>query len=526
MASRLHQAHAHLCIALIEAGPDEHNNPEVQTPHLAPKLHGTPLQYNYKTVPQTHLNDRLVGTYGGRMLSGGSAVNYGAFTRGHSVDYDDWARVVKDSRWNYESLIPFFKRSEHYHESANPDQHGFEGPIHTSTGPRGYPLRESMKKALCLGTGLEGIADMNAGDPRGVAPLVENWREVTRQPAGLAYSLDGVDVMVNRVVRRLVCSKDTDGKLRATGAELEDSTVITARKEVVVSCGCFRTPQLLMLSGIGPKHEIGKLSGIEHLLELPVGQYLHDHSGISLVWKLRHPEKGLSFGSPEFRGPNFFKGNPIDWVTTMAAPGSDLQQAAQKDGEEFRDGERSDIEIIVVYAPTSSAPKPLAPRDGTHITTVVLCLSPTSRGSISLHSSDPRADPLIDPNYFATEHDRAVLRAGLRAAMRSMESEAGREVVIAETTPDGLQQLNSKSTDEELDERVKAFGWNWYHPGGSCSMGKVVDSECRVYGASNLRVIDASIFPRPLSAHYQAPMVRPFFFFFSFSFRSVRARAC
>ena len=159
-----------------------------------------------------------------------------------------------------------------------------------------------------------------------------------------------------------------------------------------------------------------------------------------------------------------------------------------------------------MYAITAAAPVEIAPMDGTHVTTGVLCLSPTSRGTVTLASDKATDNAVIDPRYFTTEHDRAVIRAGMRLTMQAMESDSLKDYIEGETPPQGMPRISSASSDAELDRRVNAMSWSWFHAGGTASMGKVVDSQCRVYGVKGLRVVDTSILPLSITAHLQAPM--------------------
>lgn len=341
---------------------------------------------------------------------------------------------------------------------------------------------------------------MNSGDPNGVARLVENWHKASRQHAAICYELKGIHVLTNCVVQRIIF----EGK-RAIGVELINGQRLKASKEIVISCGALRTPQVLMLSGIGPKSELSK-HNITQIAELPVGQHLHDHGSIQMVWKLKDPEKGYSFGSPAFNKPEYGTGNPMDWFGTAAAPDEDLHKAARADGTTFKPGPRSDYEIVIMYAITTSAPVEMAPMDGTHITTGVVCLSSTSRGSVTLASDKVTDNSIVDPRYFATEHDRAVLRAGMRRALQAMESPALKDYIQGETPSLNMPPITSTSSDVELDKRIDAMSWSFYHAAGTASMGKVVDNECRVYGVEGLRVVDTSIMPLSVTAHLQAPM--------------------
>lgn len=146
-----------------------------------------------------------------------------------------------------------------------------------------------------------------------------------------------------------------------------------------------------------------------------------------------------------------------------------------------------------------------APFDGSIITTGILNVLPTSRGRLTLPSLDPTADPLIDPNYYATEVDRAVLRYALRRNLAAMETPAGQSMIEGEFPPKDYPTLSSNSTDEELDDRIRRAGSTWFHAGGTVSMGRVVDTQLRVYGVDNLRVVDASVIPAPIAAHFQVP---------------------
>ena len=341
---------------------------------------------------------------------------------------------------------------------------------------------------------------MNTGDPNGVAQLVENWHTASRQHAAICYNLKGVHVMTNTVVERVLIEDN-----QATGVELSDGQILKASKEIVLSCGALRTPQLLLLSGIGSRSELSKFD-IKQVVELPVGQNLQDHSSVNIVWKLKTSDDGYALGSPAFNKPEYAAGNPMDWFATAAAPDEDLQKAASVDNASFKPGPRTDYEVTVMYAVTAAAPVEIAPMDGTHITTGVVCMSPTSRGVLTLASNKATDNPTIDPRYFTTEHDRVVIRAGMRRALQAMESSALRDIVVGEVAPPGMPSIDSASSDAELDKRVNAMCWSFFHTSGTVSMGKVVDSQCRVYGVGRLRVVDTSIIPLSLTAHLQAPM--------------------
>ena len=274
IATRLKEYNPSASVTLVEAGPDEHANPLITEPMGTFQLHMSPLEYNYATVPQKSYGGRRVFNAGGKVLSGSSSVNYAMWTRGGRDDYNLWAQMVDDRRWSYEGQLPYFRKTESHHDPlhADPRQHGFEGPIHTTASARKYPLKDQLRDAFLEGTGLPAIVDANAGNPIGIAPYTENWYNGKRQPSGKAYGLKGVQIHTNSPVRRILLEGNT-----ARGVELTDGTKISANREVILTCGAIRTPQVLMLSGIGPAEELSK-HGIEQLIDAPeVGRNFHDH---------------------------------------------------------------------------------------------------------------------------------------------------------------------------------------------------------------------------------------------------------
>ena len=273
MASRLSQAgHS---VALIEAGPEDYSE-QIMSPVAAPHLHSTPYEYNWTSTPQKGFGNRTVAQFAGKLLSGSSAVNYGLWTRGHSKDYDAWARVSGDPRWGFENMIKYFKKVEKHHDpGANPELYGFDGPVSTTAGTRTYPLREAIRQAM-IESGLEYNPDANGGNPFGFGAFTENWKDAQRQPAGKVYDLSRVKVLTNSVTAKV----NIDASKRATGVTLVDGRLIHG-KEVIVSCGTCRTPQVLMLSGIGPAEQLFR-HGVKQVAELPVGEGLNDHCSATL----------------------------------------------------------------------------------------------------------------------------------------------------------------------------------------------------------------------------------------------------
>ena len=384
-----------------------------------------------------------------------------------------------------------------------------------SSSGRQYPLRDKILKAWTH-LGLDYLPDANNGSPLGVAELVENRRDGLRQLTSTVYPLKGVQVLTNTLVSRILIDYGQQNKA-ATGIELADQRqfLLKARGEVILTAGAFRSPQLLMLSGVGDSTVL-RSHGIEPKVHLPsVGKNFHDHLMTFRYWHLRHPEQGLAMGSPDLIDPAFEKGNPADWLATMSVPQAGLKAALLKDEGKPVDidhvllkGPRCHLEMNVLYAVFGSEQIGLQiPVDGKSIMTYYMGCLPTSRGTITLESKDPAKPPTINPNYFATETDRFVMREGWRVLSRLMlETPEGKELVADEILPEGHTCLRSDASDDQIDERIKIGGVSCHHPAGSVSMGTVVDGSLKVFGADYLRVADASVIPVPLAAHYQVPV--------------------
>ena len=514
VASRLHHGDPSKSILLLERGPDEQKHPHITSPGAAPLIPvSTNLVSNYNTIPQTGLANRTILNLAGNILSGSSAVNYGMWSRGDKTDYEQWARSSGDNRWTYERLMPYFNRSEHHHDpDADPRVHGLDGPIHTVSG-RHYPLRDTVYNAFHA-AGYEHNQDANSGNPLGLAKYTENWHNAVRQPAGTAYSLEGIEIMTNTAVRKIILKDHpATGNMLATGIELLSGRQIHARKGVIVCCGAHRTPQLLMLSGIGDEAELAK-HGIRQLVNSHfVGHNLFDHLALGMAWKFKAAtqERGAALGHPEWgKTPSNAEGMPMEWIVHASVPPSALLPALQSDGhmlsapKQLLLKERAHTMILVAYGPMALGPNLSIPIDGSHISTITLLYQPTSRGTLTLSSAHPEDPPVVDPAYYTTQADKVMLRSAVRNTLRVMETPAMQEVIERETPPEGYPPLTSKSIDSEMDARVAGFGTTIHHAAGTCAMGNVVDGQLKVRGVDGLRIVDASVFPAPVSGALQA----------------------
>ena len=519
LASRLKEIGSSISVLLIEAGPDATEDPRTVTPLGGLALGQSELDWSYHTVPQKNTNNRRHYNGAGKVLGGGSVLNYGHWSRGDASDYDDWSRVVGDSRWSYDGMLPYFRKSEHhFNAETDKQQHGFAGPMHyipvsASHPGRRYPLRDSIYAAW-RELGLAHNSDANIGKVAGISEVEENWREGLRQPSYKAYSLNEVAVMTNTTAERITFTHCQDGTYAASGVRLADGTEISCSKEVILCTGTHRTPQLLMLSGVGPKEELSK-HRIPLLLDQPeIGKNLFDHFALFRFWKLRNPAQAFAMGPTLASNPAFVKGMPVDWAMKEPIPGEILSIALQRDSvpeidaTAYSQPSRCHLETMIVYAPAGAEHVGLElPKDGTYISSSPMLNLPTSRGEVSLASTSI-SDPVVsDPNYYATATDRAALMYGARRLAQALkDTKAGKECILEEVAPPGLLELTSQSDDHIIDQRIRTVGLPHAHASGTMAMGKAVDTTLKVYGVEGLRVADASVFPVPISGHPQATL--------------------
>ncbi|MCJ1448188.1 MAG: hypothetical protein MMC23_008702 [Stictis urceolatum] len=505
IASRLSQWKPTLNVLLLEAGPDPSANPAIRTLMGGLGLLGSELDWAYKSTPQSNTGNRIHPLNAGRGLGGGSTINYGGWIRGDAADYDAWSAAVAgegaaaSARWSYAGMLPYFRRSERYFDpAADPALHGFNGPMHVAsiagTNPaRHYPLRDAVRAAF-EETGVQP-ADESHGRTIGIREFGENSSaKGERQPSYEAYPLDGVTVVTEATVHRV--EFDAVANLKVGGVRLADGQLVRARREVILCAGALRTPQILMLSGIGPRKTLEKFN-IFPLSDLEgVGGNLHDHYALNLAFRLRDPQRGLALGSPQWTDPSFFLGLPYDWVVGYSTPDNSGKDKFPP---------RVHTETFVVYVPPGI---PGIPMDGTHVATSTLLLLPTSRGSVSISSASPTEAPLIDPNYYDTFQDRSAMIYAVQQTLKTLLGTQSLQGYIASESPPAVEgesfaSLSARANDRLIDERIRKTGTQHHHSGGTAAMGSVVDGECRVKGVTGLRVGDASILPLPIGGHPQ-----------------------
>ncbi|EFQ30322.1 GMC oxidoreductase [Colletotrichum graminicola M1.001] len=510
ISNRLHEKNPHLRILLIEAGPDTHRLANIDLlDNDAEVIHNH--TWDFHSTPQVNLNDRKIATPQGKGLGGGTAINGAAWVRGNRVDYDIWADTVADPRWSYEGQLPYMRKTEtHFDNLTNPSSHGHEGRVKIQSPAamgRTFPLREPVIESWEeIGIATLPQLDGNAGNNLGVANMQESRNKGKRQPASLIYSQKGVTVLTDTLVARVLLEKRAKGKspLISRGVQLSNGTTLLGR-ETILTAGAYRTPQILMLSGIGPADVLEKF-GIPVLLDQPsVGRNLHDHILLPTSWSVKNPSAGYSkeTGNPLFHQPQYKLGGFIDLITVTPVPKNGLADAIAMDEGSAPDPkthpllkqDRAHSSFQVQCGGVSA--------DGSSIMLVAIVLISSARGSVIIQSADIKDAPIIGHRYLSTNVDRYVARETIKRGIRLMSSNdtvIGRDVVAGESSS---SPLSINSTDEEIDARIREMAGSCHHPSGTAAMGTVVDTDLRVIGVSGLRVADASVFPISVSANIQ-----------------------
>ncbi|KAI1270534.1 hypothetical protein F5Y18DRAFT_414235 [Xylariaceae sp. FL1019] len=521
ISNRLLSYNSSLQILLIEAGRDASHDSSILYHNSTNLVHGT-YDWAYLTTPQPSLNNRHIDAPAGHCLGGGTAINGAAWYRGDRTDYNDWADVVNDTRWNYDNMLQYFKMTEQWFDTVNEDQHGQNGKVHVSSASaenRTYPLQDAeLDSWRQLGVPVHADLDMNIGDNIGVGELNTDRIKGLREIANTRYPLDGITVLTSTWVQSVVI--DTDGDVPvATGVELKNGTIYSAN-EVIVSAGSFRSPQILMLSGVGPQDTLEEHNGMSTETRITVkhnapqvGQNFLDHFQMTFNWELRDPSKGYAIGSNNtlFHEPQYSWNTNANHVASTTVPVDGLAAAFEVDEGAppdystnllLRNAQAMNENVVSWISKAEDGVE----IDGTHVGTTIVGLKPTSRGSITISSARIESGPVINPNYYATEVDKYSWRTGIRNITELMAGNTTLGTyIVGETPPPGFPALSDSMTDAEIDARVAAKAFSTYHPMGSCAMGKVVDTDLRVLGVNNLRVADASVIPIAMGAHTQAP---------------------
>jgi choline dehydrogenase len=483
-------------VCLVEAGPPD-RNPMIHMPFgLAALAHMRWLNWGYATDPEPQLRDRRLFWPRGRVLGGSSSINAMIYMRGHPQDYRDWAMAAGPD-WDWPRVREVFKDLED-NQAIRDDHHSTGGPLTVSNLTKPNPLSRAFVQAGRDCQWPENL-DFNGADQTGLGLYQVTQRAGRRFSAARAF----LDPVRNRPNLSLVTGAQVHRVLfdghRATGVQLRDrSLTLRDGGEVILSGGVINSPQLLMLSGIGPAANLQAM-GIPVLHDAPeVGANLADHLDITVQAALKGREAiGIapSFLPRALRaGWDYLRSGTGEFTSNVAEAGGFVRS------DPTRDRPNLQFHFIPAYLHDHGRRLSL----GYGVTLHVCDLLPKSRGRISLASPDPMALPRIAANYLSHPDDLPVLRNGLRLARRLVQAPAFASYIATETLPGP-----HLTTDAELDADIRARAETIYHPVGTCRMGldpaSVTDPQGRVRGVDGLRVVDASLMPQIIAGNTNAP---------------------
>ncbi len=494
LAARLSED-AQVKVLLLEAGGSDWN-PLFHWPAGFAKMTKGIASWGWSTVPQKHMNGRVFRYTQAKVIGGGSTINAQVYSRGNKLDFNEWAQLGCLG-WSYEDVLPYFKRSE-INENGASEFHGSTGPMGVSNPVSPLPICEAFFKAAGE-LGIPRNPDFNAAEQDGVGHYQLTQLKARRSSVVTSFLHEARDrsnltVRKNIFVRRIIIEKG-----RATGVELDGGETIHSAREVVLTSGAIGTPKLLLLSGIGPADHL-KTVGINPVHDLPgVGSNLQDHLDLFVISECTGDHTYDKYSKPFWSvlaGLRYllFRNGPVAsslfetggfWYADENARSADIQ---------FHMGLGSGIEAGV-----------LKPKNA-GVTLNTAYMRPRSRGTVRLASNDPKAAPLIDPNYWADSYDREMSLKGLRLAREIMKQQAFKPYVLREIIP-GPDLVS----DEELAVYACANGKTDHHPVGTCMMGiddaAVVTPDLKLRDIEGLRICDASIMPRITTGNTNAPTI-------------------
>lgn len=488
-------------VLLLEAGPAPEDVAEIGVPAAYNRLFRGPCDWNYTTLPQERADGRLVYWPRGRVLGGSSALNAMIYIRGNRADYDGWRDDFGCAGWGYRELLPYFLRAEDNARGASA-YHGAGGPL--SVQDLRYKSEHARHFiAAAVRRGAVENHDFNGPRQDGVGFYQVTQRDGRRCSAADAYLArkpGNLTIRTNALVTGIVFEGGRAAGVTYRSQGREETA--RAEAEVILAAGAIGSPQLLMLSGIGPADHLRE-QGIFVISDTPaVGANLIDHPSVPVLWS-----------TPGVRGLWESSGNTgfARWLLTHKGPLTSNIAEAGGFASSAPGLAAPDLQWHVL--PVGYRDQGLADPARRAMTVLVTLVDVASRGRLRLASRDPRHRPMIDPGYLSDVRDLGALAAGVRIARDYGTAAPLSGICAAELAPgDGVH------TDHEIRDYVRASVVTTYHPAGTCAMGgdpgpagsrlaSVVDPLLRVRGVDGLRVVDASVMPTLPRGNTNAPVI-------------------
>ena len=481
-------------VLLIEAGGKD-RSPNIKIPAAFPKQFHTKLDWDYASEPEPHVDNRPLYIPRGKSLGGSSSMNAMLYVRGRPLDYDGWASQGAPG-WAFAEVLPYFKRSEDNVRGAS-EFHGAGGPMRVSEQRSPRPMDRRLLEA-CAAAGIPRIGDYNGPEQDGASMFQVTQRNGRRWSAADAF-LRPVLKRPNLEVRTkaTVLGLKLDGN-RVVGVRLSRGRrghqVVRAEREVVLCAGAIGSPQLLLLSGIGPADELMQVGvPVQHDLR-GVGRNLQDHPFVTIIWEVN--DRRTLYGAD--------KPKPMaEWVLRRTGPLSSTVAEVVAFVRTRGGLPAADIQFHMgaAYFDDHGA----AEYDGHCMVIAPVLVAPQARGQVWLRSVDPTDKPRIVTNTLGSPDDLASMLAGVRLAREIARQSPLKETIVKELKP-GANALDDEGLAADLRRRLMLI----YHPVGTCRMSDtdpnaVVDSQLRVHGLEGLRVADASIMPIISGGNTNAP---------------------
>lgn len=499
LAGRLSEA-PHTSVALLEAGGAGDSQLVKMPVGVVAMLPTSINNYAFETVPQVGLNGRRGYQPRGKALGGSSALNAMVYIRGHRSDYDTWA-ALGNTGWSYDDLLPYFRRSED-NATFKDEFHGQGGPMPVSDLRTDNPFhRVYLDAARQAGFAL--TQDFNGAEQEGLGIYQVTQRNGERWSAARSYLHPHIGKRSNlHVVTGAQATRILFDGRRAVGVACTHAgqeKIYRARKEVILSAGVFHTPQLLMVSGVGPAHHLGQV-GVKVLHDLPgVGQNLQDHPDFLFGYAAKSLDLfGISLGGSVRMTREIFRymrSRRGMLTTNFAEAGGFLKTDPSLTAP--------DVQLHFLVSLVEDHARTLHAAHG--YSCHVCVLRPKSRGQVTLKGPDMRQSPDIDPALLTHEDDLETLVKGFKLTRRLMDAPALASLRHKELFTAGVH------TDDDIRAVLRARADTVYHPVGTCRMGvdpmAVVDPQLRVNGLHGLRVVDGSIMPTLIGGNTNAATV-------------------
>jgi hypothetical protein len=485
-------------VLLLEAGGNDRNLLYHVPAGFAKMTRGIG-SWGWSTVPQKHLGNQIIRFTQARVIGGGSTINAQIYTRGNALDYDEW-RQAGCTGWGYEDVLPYFRKAED-NDTFDNRYHGKGGPLGVSQPSAPLPICEAFFAAAGQ-VGIPRNRDLTGESQEGVGYYQLTQRNARRSSTARAYLIPAMrrpnlTVRTDAQVLRIVVEKG-----RATGVELATpggTEIIKAGTEVILSSGAIGSPRLLMLSGIGPADHLRDV-GVTPVLDHPgVGSNLQDHIDLFVIAECTGEHTYDRYAKPFWSAVA-----GLQYLLTRRGPVASPLFETGGFWYADRDARSPDIQFHLGLGSGIEAGVARMPHGGVTLNSAYM--RPRSRGTVRLASADPRAAPLIDPNYWADPVDRQRSIEGLKLAREIMQQDALKPFVLAERLPGP----DVRSEAEYFTYACRNAKTD-HHPAGTCRMGvdagAVVDPELRFRGLAGLRVADASVMPAVVSSNTNAATI-------------------